>query len=89
MLHPWEWRREKENTTSSQGILWENVIRQVPSPEEESYAAALLQKTQQQQSRAPQRDWRSVRHNVQQHLPQQEFQTSSADNDKLKVDTLL
>jgi hypothetical protein len=64
---------------------------------EQSYIAALRQDTQQQQQQpqAPQKDWKSVHHPVQQQLPQQEIQktglsvqaSSSSDNDKLKAAT--
>jgi hypothetical protein len=57
----------------------------------------LRQDTQQQQPQAPQTEWKSVRHPVQQNLPRQENQKtglsvqapSSSDNDKLKVATVV
>jgi hypothetical protein len=64
---------------------------------EQSYAAALRQDTQHQQPQAQQKDGESVRHFVQQHLPQHENQIrgpsaqspSSSDNDTLKVATVV
>jgi hypothetical protein len=64
---------------------------------EQSYAAAFLQKAQQQQPQAPQTNGRSVQYLVQQHLAQVEFQKtglsvqspSSSHNDKLKVATVV
>jgi hypothetical protein len=60
---------------------------------EHPYAAAIGQDTQQQQPQASQTYGKSVRHPVQQHLPQQKIQKtdlsvkdpSSSENDKLKV----
>jgi hypothetical protein len=41
---------------------------------EQFYTAALHQDTHHQQPQAPQTDGKSVRHPIQQHLPQQEIQ---------------
>jgi hypothetical protein len=64
---------------------------------EQSYAAALRQDTQQQQSQAQQTDGKSVQHPILQHLPQQEIQKTglsvqdpcSSDNEKLKGATVV
>jgi broad specificity polyphosphatase/5'/3'-nucleotidase SurE len=64
---------------------------------EQSYAVSLRQDTQHQQPQALQTDWKSMRHTVQQHLPQQEIQKtglsvqapSASNNDKLKVATVV
>jgi hypothetical protein len=41
---------------------------------DQSYTGALHQGTQPQQPQAPQTDGKSLRHHMQQHLPQQELQ---------------
>jgi hypothetical protein len=64
---------------------------------EHSYSAALRQDTQHQHPQAQQTDVKSVRHPVQQHLPQQEIQQtglsvqapSSSNSDMLKVATVM
>jgi hypothetical protein len=60
---------------------------------EQSCSAALHQDAQQQQPQAPHTGWKSLRHPVQQHLPQQEIQKtgllvqapSSFNNEKILV----
>jgi hypothetical protein len=64
---------------------------------DESYAAAPHQETQHQQPQATQTDGKSMRHLMQQHLPQQEIRKtglsvqapSSFNNDTLKVGTVV
>jgi hypothetical protein len=64
---------------------------------EQSYTAALCLDTQHQQPQALQTGGKSLRHPVQQHLPQQEIQktglsvqaSSSTNNDMLKVATVV
>jgi hypothetical protein len=70
-------------------------VSKFTSPEQ-SLAAALRQDMQHQQPQAPQRDGKSLRPPVQQHLPQQEIQKTglsvqapcSSNNDMLKVTTV-
>jgi hypothetical protein len=64
--------RKEKIITSYQEILWEAVFSKFASPEQ-SYRAALCQGTEHKQPQAPQTDGKSVRHPVQQHLPQQEI----------------
>jgi hypothetical protein len=73
-MQPRERRTAKEKrTTSSQGIIWTKFFSNFTS-QKQSYADALRQDNQNQQPKAPQTEEKSVRHPVQQYLPQQEFQ---------------
>jgi hypothetical protein len=72
------------------------LISKLTSPEQ-SYAAALHQDTQHQETQAPQMCGKSLRTSVQQHLPQQEIQRiglsvqapNSTNNDTLKISTVV
>jgi hypothetical protein len=63
-------RREQR---APKGTSGRTFFSKFTSPEQ-SYADALRKDTQHQQLKAPQTEGKSVRHPVQQHLPQREFQ---------------